>query len=400
MKIPQSKLILPALRPGWSAFLPSSVHREDAPISAAAMWFFAHLQFDALFTRTPCKRHMGNDEQGKTARERMNEKRLRSWILIDGDRWLVAVGLTVSFFVVLILTSAFGPPSFRATMRNATQVRSLFQALIVSLITGVTLIIAIGQLVLSEEFGSLSEKSEEIDSVVNLRRDLDESVGSVGPPDPAMFFQWLIKKIKQRAEALEETIRTNHDDELCEQVSRFVEDLVENAEEADEQLETAQFGDFTVIQPTMDFDYSWKTYGVLWLRSEYDDELSDEERESFDALLDMLMHLGSAREHFKSLYFQWELVRLLRWILATSIPALAVAVATMLYIEPNSFPGVTFGMETIIWVVSASATLAVVPFFILASLVLRIGTAAKRTSTIGPFILHDSDWHDDIDMER
>lgn len=285
---------------------------------------------------------MGNDEQGETARERMSENRLRSWILIDGDRWLVAAGLAVGFFVVLVLVGAFGPPSFRAAMRNTTQVRSLFPALIVSLITGVTLIVTIGQLVLSEEFGPLDEKSEEIASVVDFRRDLDESFGTVGPPDTAMFFQWLIERSKQRAEGLEETIRMNHDGELREQVARFVEDLVENVEEADEQLENAQFGDFTVIQPTMDYNYSWKIYGVLWLRSEYDDELSDEERESFDALLDVLTHLGSAREHFKSLYFQWELVRLIRWILATAIPALAVAVATVLYIESNSFFGVMY----------------------------------------------------------
>jgi hypothetical protein len=343
---------------------------------------------------------MGNDERGETARERMGENRLRYWLLIDGDRWLVAAGLTVVFFVVLILIGAFGPPSFRAAMSNAAPVAITFQALIASLITGVTLIVTIGQLVLSEEFGSLDEKSEEIASVVGFRRDLDESFGTVGPPAPAMFLQWLIEKSKQRAEALEETIGTNRDDELREQVARFVGDLVENAEEVDEQLENAQFGDFTVIQAVMDYNYSWKTYGVLWLRSEYDDELSDEERESFDALLDVLTHFGSAREHFQSLYFQWELVRLLRSILATAIPALAVAVATLLYIEPNSFPGVTFGTETIIWVVSASATLTVVPFFVLASLVLRIGTVAKRTSAIGPFILHESDRGDDIDIEN
>jgi hypothetical protein len=342
---------------------------------------------------------MGNDELVDTERGRMNEKRLRYWILIDGDRWLVATGLTVSFFLVLLFIGAFGPPSFRATMRNTDQVGTTFQALTASLITGVTLVVTIGQLVLSEEFGPLAEKREEVDSVIDFRRDLNESFGSVGPPDPAAFLQWLIARSTQRAEVLEEMIGTNRDDELREQVARFVEALVENAEQVDEQLENAQFGDFTVIQAAMDYNYSWKTYGILWLRSEYDDELCDEERELFDDLLDVTMQFGSAREHFQSLYFQWELVRLLRSILVTAIPALVVAVATLLYLEPNSFVGVTFGTESIIWVVSAAAALTLVPFFILTSLILRIGTVAKRTSANGPFVVHESDRGDDIDME-
>lgn len=339
------------------------------------------------------------DEQDETVRERMSENRLRYWLLLDGDRWLVAAGLTVSFFVVLVLVGAFGPSSFRTVMRSTNQVGIAFQALVASLITGVTLVVTIGQLVLSEEFGSLDEQREQMDGAIDFRHDLDESLGAIGPPDPAAFLQWLIETSERRAKTLEDAVETNRDEELREQVGRFVADLTENAEAVADRLERTEFGEFGLLRAAMDYNYSWKVYGVQWLRSEYDTSLDDAERAAFDALLDVLTVFGPTREHFKSVYFQWELVRLIRSILVTAIPALAVAVATLLYLEPDSFPDVVLGIATIIWVVSAASAISVVPFFLLASIVLRIATVAKRTSAVGPFILHDSDRGDDIDID-
>jgi len=342
---------------------------------------------------------MGNDERDETARERMSENRLRYWILMDGDRWLVAAGLTVGLFVVLVLGGAFGPSSFRTVMGSTNQVAITFQALVASLITGVTLVVTIGQLVLSQELGSLDKQRERMSGAVAFRRDLDDSLGSVGPPDPAAFLQWLIETSKQRAEALGELVEANRDDELCEQTTRFVEELVVNADEVEQRLSDTQFGEFELLRAAMDYNNSWKIYGALWLRSEYDNELSDDERESFAALLDVLTFFGATREYFKSVYFQWELVRLIRAVLYTAIPALAIAVATLLFLAPSSFPGSIFGTATIIWVVSAAVALSVVPFFVLTSIVLRVATIAKRTSAIGPFIFHESDRGDDIDVE-
>ena len=331
--------------------------------------------------------------------ERMDESRLRYWLLSNGDRWLIAAGLTVGFFLALLAVGAVDSSSFRAVLGSTNQVGITFQALVASLITGVTLVVTIGQLVLSQEFGSLDRQRERMDGAVEFRRDLRDSLGAVGPPDPATFLGWLVETSKQRAENLDELVGANHDDEVAEQVGRFVEDLVANAEAVEGRLDDAQFGEFDLLRAAMDYNYSWKIYGVLWLRAEYDDELSDEAHESFDALLDVLTLFGPTREHFKSLYFQWELVRLLRAVLLTAIPALAVAVATLLFVAPASFPGTLFGVATLIWVVSAATALSVVPFFVLTSIVLRIATVAKRTSAIGPFVLHESDRGDDIDIE-
>lgn len=341
---------------------------------------------------------MGDGTQSETMHGRMDESRFRYWVLMDGDRWLIAAGLTLGLFVVLVAVGAVAPSSFRTVMGSTNQVGITFQALIASLITGVTLVVTIGQLVLSQEFGSLDKQRDRMTGAVEFRHDLRDSLGAVGPPDPPTFLGWLVDLSKERAEALDDAIASNGDAELREQVARFVDDLVENADGVGDRLTDTEFGEFDLLRAAMDYNYSWKIYGALWLRSEYGDALSDDENESFDALLDVLTLFGPTREHFKSLYFQWELVRLLRAVLVTALPALAVATATLLFLAPASFPGTVLGMATIVWVVSAATALSVVPFFVLTSIVLRIGTIAKRTSAIGPFILHESDRGDDLDL--
>ncbi|RJS98849.1 hypothetical protein [Halococcus sp. IIIV-5B] len=341
---------------------------------------------------------MGAGTQSETMHERMDESRLRYWLLMNGDRWLIASGLTLGLFVVLVAVGAVAPSAFRTVMGSTNQVGITFQALIASLITGVTLVVTIGQLVLSQEFGSLDKQRDRMTGAVEFRHDLRDSLGAVGPPDPPTFLGWLVDLSKDRAEALDDALESNDNEELREQVTRFVDDLVENAEGVGDRLTDTEFGEFDLLRAAMDYNYSWKIYGAQWLRTEYRDELTDDERTSFEALLDVLTLFGPTREHFKSLYFQWELIRLLRAVLATALPALAVATATLLFLAPTSFPGSVFGVATIIWVVSAAAALSVVPFFVLTSIVLRIATVAKRTSAIGPFILHESDRGDDIDL--
>lgn len=342
---------------------------------------------------------MNEGEADESMAERMDEPRVRFWFLLDGDRWAITSLLTVSLFIILVISGTIGPSSFRSVMSSTNQVGIAFQAFIASLVTGVTLVVTIGQLVLSQELGSLKTKRERMEDAVDFRRDVDSIFGTIGPPDPETFLRNLVQESKERAETIEKNLRENSNNELREQVDEFVTALVENANEVEDQLEDAEFGEFNLLRTAMNYNHSWKLYGALWLKSEYEDSLDDEEQRAFDELIDVLMIFGPLREHFKSLYFQWELVRLIRSILITAFPALAVAIATLLFLAPTSFPGVTFGVANIIWIVSASSAITIIPFFVLTSIVLRIATIAKRTSAIGPFILHESDRGDDLDLE-
>ena len=84
-------------------------------------------------------------------------------------------------------------------------------------------------------------------------------------------------------------------------------------------------------------------------------------------------------------------------MLYASIPALLTAVAGVIYLEPALFPGTVFGVRTLVVVVSAGVAVSLLPFAFLLSYILRIITVAKRTLSIGPFILRQTDRSSDLD---
>jgi hypothetical protein len=109
---------------------------------------------------------------------------------------------------------------------------------------------------------------------------------------------------------------------------------------------------------------------------------------AFERLTDVLQLFAPAREHFKTLYFQWELTDLSRGMLYTALPALVVSITALLYLDQASAaPGATLGVENVIWLLAAAASVAMLPFIVLLSYILRIATIAKRTLAMGPFVL-------------
>ncbi|WP_122090331.1 hypothetical protein [Halalkalicoccus subterraneus] len=330
-----------------------------------------------------------------TLRGRTGESRITLWLFLDANRWLIGGLLSALTFAVLVAFGVAAAP-LGGMMESADPVETAFQALIGALITGVTLVVSINQLVLSQEIGQLGDHHQWMNEAMEFRQEVELLFGSIGPPDPAQFLQALVQTSGDRAEALRETVEDNDDEELRARTDR----LVENSEEIYEQLETAEFGEFSVLRSGLNYNYSWKIYAVRRLRDEHEDSLEEEELDAFDDLVEILMLFGPALEHFKSLYFQWELVNLTRSILYAAIPALLTSLATVLYLGPGSFPGATFGVDDMVWVVSASTTLGLVPFFVLAAYVVRIATVSKRTGALGPFILRTSERTTAIDWEQ
>jgi hypothetical protein len=100
---------------------------------------------------------------------------------------------------------------------------------------------------------------------------------------------------------------------------------------------------------------------------------------------------GLAREHFKTLYFQWYLINLSRRILIASVPALLVSTGMALFVDIEGYVWTVSGVDTLVLFVSLAVTVAVLPFVLLLSYVIRIATVTKYTLSIGPFILRETE---------
>jgi hypothetical protein len=336
-----------------------------------------------------------------TMRERTSGNRAKFWLLLEADRWLVTgIGL-VCIFVALVAVSVLTPVTLRTVVSESDPVETLFQALITAIITGVTLVVTITQLVLSQELGAVGDQRGRMEGSMSFRQDVAKAINApVSPPEPAAFLRSLLEATRARAEELREAAETGHAGQLRDRVGAYTDSLEENASLVEDRLADAEFGTFDVVLAALDYNYSWKIYEGRRLMAENESRLTEDARDALEAVVRTLRLFGPAREHVKTLYFQWELTNLSRTILYATVPALIVAVWGVLFLNATgTVTGSTAGVDNLVVVVAGATTVSLAPFMLLLAYVLRIATVAKRTLAIGPFVLRATDRSESIDWD-
>ncbi|SDQ25705.1 hypothetical protein [Natronobacterium texcoconense] len=335
-----------------------------------------------------------------TMAERSEDPTWKHHLLLNANRWLVTVGLMIFVFVGLLAIAELSPVSLRALMGEKEPVHTLFQALVTALITGVTLVVTINSLVLSQELGAVEDQRERLEGALEFRTDIEESIDApISPPEPASFVQAIVAASEERAEDFRTAVSDSQDDELIERVDDFVDNVTTHADAIRDDLETAQFGTYDVVKAALDYNYSWKIFRARRIKNAHADSFTDEAEAAYDDLLESLKLFGLAREHFKTLYFQWELINLSRAMMYVAVPALVVAMSMLLFFDTDVVTGTVLGIDALVWIVVATSTIAVTPFLLLIAFIVRIATMAKRTLAIGPFILRESSRGEDIEWE-
>jgi hypothetical protein len=332
------------------------------------------------------------DEPADRMRARGPGSRVKLWVLLSANRSVVTACLLALMFGSLVVLGTVAPVSLRTAASQSDPIETLFQALVTAIITGVTLVVTITQLVLAQELGPAGDQRERMEGAMTFRDDVaDHLEAAVSPPEPAAFLGALVEATARRARAVRDAVGSGHDQSLQNRVETFADELTANATAVRDRLDGAEFGTFAVVSAALDYNYSRKIYEARRLQATHEDELSAEATQALEDLLATLQLFGPAREHIKTLYFQWELANLSRAILYAAVPALVVGVAGVLWLEPSgAVTGATLGVDNLLLVVSAATTVAVAPFFLLIAYILRIVTVTKRTLAIGPFVLRET----------
>ncbi|ELZ45282.1 hypothetical protein C463_06662 [Halorubrum californiense DSM 19288] len=332
-----------------------------------------------------------------TMRERAGENRVKLWLLLRANRLVVAGVLTVAVFVAFVAVAAVISPSLAEKLGSSDPIETLFASMITAIVTGATLVVTIGQLVLTQENGPLGDQRERMDDTLAVRDDVAELIGEPAPTDPAAFLDALLAAAAGRARALRESVRerTDEDDSdrpgLQGDVDEFAAGVVGNADAARSRLDGSAFGSFDVVFAALDFNYGRKLGGIERIADEHGEALTDGERDQLDALREALSLFGPGREHVKTLYFQWALIDLSRLILYAAVPALVVAGAMVTVVDAGTFSGSTLGVDHVTLVVGGAFAVTLLPFSLFVSYLLRVLTLAKRTLAIGPLVLRDSE---------
>ncbi|WP_290819529.1 hypothetical protein [Halovivax sp.] len=335
------------------------------------------------------------DDGDESGQDRLGGARL--YLLLRINRWVLTAAVLAAVFVVLVLASFVGLSPLREIVEAQDGLEFLFSAFIGAIITGTSIVVTINQLVLSQELGAVGEQRDRMDQAMEFRQDVESTIDEdASPPEPAAFLYELVAGVEARADELESEMDDERDEELREKIADYVDDMKENAGSVKDGLENAQFGTFEVLWNALNFNYSRKIYDARKIRADHEESLSEEASEKLDHTIETLKLFGPAREHFKTLYFQWELINLSRALLYISVPALTVMAVMIMYVDADALPGATLGVDNLVWLTSAGFVVGIAPFVVFIVFILRIATVAKRTLAMGPFILRESQRDEDL----
>lgn len=302
-----------------------------------------------------------------------------AWLLLHGDRRLVA-GFIVLGIVVVIGTLAttgiisVGPDGYAGTL--------FASGLTAGLVTLLTLALSINQLILSRLFGSPDELADRLAGTRELRSTVERLAGvPSSPTDPAAFLSLLAGTLRERANALETSLATLDWEESSE-VTTTVRAVARYADGIEQRL-SAEASIVEVLEVILGTEYAEHLVAIQHLQQAYATSLPEDVQTEVHALDELLESLAITRQFFKTLALQQDFARLSRLIIFSGLFALGIAIALTLVYRTDA---VTVPVALLPVIVSLGIGSILAPLAAFVAYLSRAATIAHRTVSVGPFV--------------
>lgn len=306
-------------------------------------------------------------------------RRISEWLLLSGDRSLVALVITSLFFGFFSSLSILNVvPLF-----DLQALFYVYSGLITGNFTLITVVVSINQLLLSRELQTPGELRTQIENVIEYRRDVEGAADEIAPVQPLGFLRLLVEATREQAQRLGGFSRNDAvqagGDELASEATR----LTEQMDQIDTLLRESETGTINVLLTLLRTNYAQEINQLRIIKERFEEELSPPVHDSIDEVIDRLQEIDVARQYFKAIYFQQELASLSRILLYVGLPAVAIATATLLVLTlPASEPEAIRHVDVLLPV---SLAVGFLPLSILCSYILRTATVTNLTAATLPF---------------
>ena len=311
------------------------------------------------------------------------------WTVIEGNRLTVAGvllgGIALLLFALLVVNlfpRAPGEPLYL-----------LFSSFLGGNLTLITVVIAINQLVFSRELGSPGDLERRTRNAVEYRDQVQDVMDrAVSPVMPGSFLLVLHENLGKRAQSLRETVTNSLDGDLSAEIDELVGALRGDVRTVTRAVDTPGADEqiFGAIAATLGTTQAEQLYDLTRIETEYDAQLTDEQRELFTSIREHLLHIDVARKYFRTVYITKELSFLSRVLLIVGLPAQLFLAATLAVYDLaaiEALPAAGIVAATLVAMVACFA-----PLSVLASFVLRLSWVAQRNATVMPFAASEKDY--------
>ncbi|SDQ24444.1 hypothetical protein [Natronobacterium texcoconense] len=313
------------------------------------------------------------------------------WTVIEGNRFAVTallLGGILLLLCILLVVNLFprepGEPLYL-----------LLSAFLGGNLTLITVVIAINQLVFSRELGSPGDLEQRTRNAVEYRNEVQSVMDqAVSPVRPGSFLLVLHENLGERAQRLRETTTDSpgETDGLSTEIDELAGKLRGDVRMVTKALDTPAADEqiFGAIAATLGTTQAQQLYELSRIETEYEDDLSTEQRDLFESIREHLLHIDVARKYFRTVYITKELSFLSRTLLFVGVPAQFLTAATLAVYDLaaiEALPAAAIVGATLVALITCFAPLA-----ILASFVLRLSWVAQRNATVMPFAASEKDY--------
>jgi len=306
---------------------------------------------------------------------------LRQWVLLRGNRMIVAGGL------LAVLLGAYTALEFVGitAVQEFGALSAAFGALVSGNITLITVVLSINQLVLSQSLGGIGTLERKIEDVSDYRERVRQETGQeVTPEEPAAFLGLLLRSSREETNRFRRIAATVDDDDFQTGVDEMVSRLTDHIDNMLSLLDEPQTGVFGALAATLSTNYARELHAIRRIQVRHSDQLPDEGAETLDTITRRIKDVEIARQYFKTMYLQQELSYFSRLLLYVGIPAEFLTVAALVAMSKSG--GTLSGLPlTLPLVAPIIITVAFTPLALLFSFVVRVATVAQNTVSPAQF---------------
>ena len=301
------------------------------------------------------------------------------WILLNGNRLVVAAGLLLCLFGFVWAFVLAG----YITTSDPAGLAPLFRQLIAGNLTLITLVLTINQLVLSRELNAPGEFQERMRDITEFRDNVRGEVERLTlPTEPSKFLRVFVQHVRKEGQHLGGLVAGEDNEECRREVEILVTTLTRQMDAIYTLLDRPEVNVFTALSSMLSSNHANHIRHLNRIEARYGDDLSDETIDALDAVREVLYQFNVAREYFKTIFMQTELATLSRILLYVGVPSVGMMAVTFFVLNTPVAPGAR-GVDPVL--VVGAFTVGVAPLAVLFAYVLRISVVAQETVATTPF---------------
>lgn len=315
--------------------------------------------------------------------DRSGRPRLWRWLLLDGNRIAVAGSLLTVVFTSLLIIATLWSFEMAVLLTETSTVENILNTFLSGIILLVSVVVSINSIFLSQDMASVNQQKSRVEGVDEFWQRINELSETGESPSTFESFLEVVTVIIQRNITQIAEVADELDEEVQGDLPEYTESVIRTFDQIEWDNE-AEVADFVLLWSTLEINYGHLLDDAYAFRNEVPEDCPESYKSSLDSLIEAFQLFAVGREYFKTMYYTTEVSRFSQVLLVVSLPSVIVTSSAILAISAGLLPDYwLFGLPPLHSFVAATFTVALVPYIVLTSFVLRLSTVARLTNTEG-----------------